>query len=346
MNKPKYFSFGIFLVIILAACTPATTPPTTEMPVPVTRSTPTAIILPTQPTPIPTQLIIPMITPDAMQVGRWQEYETALAKSLFSSHTPESFLCEWDILGRSGQEIYVWVVCDIPRGGCGASAPAIIYLNLDKSIENVEILGKSSDYSADILKLPLDVQHKLDSYQSRGEKTLWEHLKWRQSHPEIPPLIVLSAVPTGTPIPTQLIIPVITPDVIQVERWQEYQTELAKSLLSFLPPEEVLCEWEILGRSGQEVYLWAVCTGGMYDSSTSTSVLIHLEADGAVQSVEIPGSGSKRNSNILKMFPAYVRDKFASYHFGGAMKMSEHIDWRQSHPETPPLIVLSATPVP
>jgi hypothetical protein len=60
----------------------------------------------------------------------------------------------------------------------------------------------------------------------------------------------------------------ITPDPVQVERWKEYQTELAKSLLSFLPPEEVLCEWEILGRSDQKVYVWAVCTS-IISSGTS-----------------------------------------------------------------------------
>ncbi|MFZ5908648.1 MAG: hypothetical protein ACOYYU_01375 [Chloroflexota bacterium] len=205
-----------FLLITLAACTPVVEP--AETPAQPTLSTmlvavttadaltqaarfpsppPTDVIV--TPSPLPTQPVYPVITPDAAQVARWREYEDALAKSLFSSQTPESYFCEWDILGQSDQEIYMWVICDIPGGGRGASAPAIIFLNSDESIGTVKILGKSSDYSADILMLPTDVQQKLDSYRFR-EKILWEHLEWRQTHPEEPPLIVLSAA-TTTPIP-------------------------------------------------------------------------------------------------------------------------------------------------
>lgn len=191
----------VLLFFFLAACAPAIMPAPTETPIPTVVLpifTATVDIVPTAitPSPIPTQAFFPIITPDAVQVERWREYETALAKSLFSSLTPEFFLCEWDILGRSGQEVYVWVVCDVLEGGRGASAPAVIYLNPDGSIQSVKILGKSSDYSSDILKLPPDVQQRLESYRFGREKVLWEHLKWRRTHPEEPPLIVLSATPT------------------------------------------------------------------------------------------------------------------------------------------------------
>lgn len=162
---------------------------------------------------------------------------------------------------------------------------------------------------------------------------------------------------TPSPLPTQPIIPMITPDAIQVERWREYEDALARSVLSFLPPEEVICEWEILGRSEQEVYVWALCTsiislGTTLDgtetfSSSSTPAVIHLREDGSVQSVEKPGSGSKRISNILKMFPPDVQEKFENYHFGRAgAEIGERLVWRRTHPDEPPLIVLSATPMP
>ena len=133
----------------------------------------------------------------------------------------------------------------------------------------------------------------------------------------------------------------ITPDAIQVERWKEYENALAKSLLSFLPPEEVLCEWEILGRSEQEVYVWAVCNGG--DSSGSVPVVIHLASNGDIQSVERIKNWS---ADIPRLFPAEVQEKFERYHFGRAGEMLEHAAWRRTHPGEPPLIVLSVTPTP
>ena len=186
------------------------------------------------------------------------------------------------------------------------------------------------------------------------------------TEPSIPTAVFPTSIPTSTlvpvtitpsPLPTQPVIPMITPDAIQVERWREYEDALARTILSFLPPEEVICEWEILGRSEQEVYVWALCTsiislGTTLDgtetfSSSSTPAVIHLREDGSVQSVEKPGSGSKRIPNILKMFPPDVQEKFENYHFGRAgAEIGERLVWRRTHPDEPPLIVLSATPMP
>ena len=134
----------------------------------------------------------------------------------------------------------------------------------------------------------------------------------------------------------------ITPDGIQVQRWKEYQTALAKKIHAYLPPEEVLYEWEILGRSGNDVYVWAVCSGK--DSGGSLPAVIHLENDGTVLSVE--KAGSNWSADIVRLFPPNVREKFAHYNSGRAGEMQEHIEWRRTHPEEPPLIVLSATPIP
>ncbi len=172
-------------------------------------------------------------------------------------------------------------------------------------------------------------------------------------------LIPVTDIPTPlpTPLPTLPIIPMITPDAIQVERWKEYEDALARTILSFLPREEVICEWEILGRSGDDLYVWAVCTsiissgtspisGTEIFSSSSIPAVIHLREDGSVQSVEIPGAGSFYARDISHMFPPDVQEEIERYHFRGAGEIFEHIKWRRTHPEEPPLIVLSATPIP
>jgi hypothetical protein len=193
--------FWIILLAFLAACGKQSIAPPTKTPVPtdvspVPTSTEDIIFTLIAPTPLPTQPIIPVITPDSNQVERWKEYETALAKSIYPSLTPEISLCEWDILGSSDQEVYVWVTCDVLGGGRGADAPAVIYLNADGSIQNVKIPGSGSDYVSDILKMfPIDIQENYDLFNYGRAKILSEHLDWRQTHPEVPPLIILSATP-------------------------------------------------------------------------------------------------------------------------------------------------------
>jgi hypothetical protein len=160
--------------------------------------------------------------------------------------------------------------------------------------------------------------------------------------------------PTPSPFPTLQPPPVFTPDATQVERWQEYQTELIKAVLSGYDPvlyDSALCEWDILGRSDQEVYVWALCAtlGG---GNASLPAVISLSTAGSVQNVEVPEiNNSTWDSQILKMFPADVREKFGLYtgdslFLGRIKEMINHIQYRETHPEEPPLIVLSATPSP
>ncbi len=164
-------------------------------------------------------------------------------------------------------------------------------------------------------------------------------------------LIPITATPS--PLPTQPIIPFITPDSIQVERWKEYETALGDIYLKGEP--SVLCEWEILGQTNQEVYVWVVCRssisvlvtteGKIIYSGFDIPAVIHLGTDGAVQNVEIPGGGTQYASDIRKMFPSYAQDRY----FGKLIdfkRLSDHIEWRRTHPEEPPLIILSASPTP
>jgi len=174
----------------------------------------------------------------------------------------------------------------------------------------------------------------------------------------VPTVVSPTSIPTSTlmsvtiipsPLPTQPTIPVITPDPIQLERWKEYEDALRRIILKDV--ESVLCEWEILGRSDQEIYVWAVCmsifsvesTGLPYHSTMPT--VIHIDADGAVQSVEIPGGGTHYASDIRRMFPPDAQERYFErlIHF---QELTDHLNWRREHPEEPPLIVLSATPMP
>ncbi len=164
----------------------------------------------------------------------------------------------------------------------------------------------------------------------------------------IPTLTLIPATEFSTQLPPQPTMAVITPDPIQVERWKEYEVALAQGILPMFSFESILCEWDILGRSGQEVYVWAVCAFPNKGDDMRPAV-IHLEADGSIHSVEIPKRGS--SSDINRMFPEEVQVKFNLYTgnslFGGRLKeMLDHLAYRETHPEEPPLIVLLAIPTP
>ena len=161
------------------------------------------------------------------------------------------------------------------------------------------------------------------------------------------PVVLLTATPPATLIPTLPPPPIITPDAVQVERWREYETALAKSILPMFE-YMVLCEWDILGRSELEVYVWATCR--IPGANDSRPAVIRLGLDGAIQEVEVPRRGN--SSNVDELFPKQVQEKFDAYTgnsiFDGRIKeMYDHLVYRETHPETPPLIVLSSyTPLP
>jgi hypothetical protein len=250
--------FWIVLLALLAACAPAqpnatdvlntaiakartsipltqtALPTATPLPPTVTSTATVVVILPTPP---PTQPPIPILTPDAIQVERWREYQTELAKALLSfdpehpeGYDPEAYkdaLCEWDILGRSGQEAFVWADCVSADGLALKGNPAAIYLEPYGSIREVSVARAGADPRTqfavyDLHLFPMYIQEKLCLYYFFGtvpqcgsiipnylpgnglssrERVLISHLEYRKTHPEEPPLVVLSAMPTATPTP-------------------------------------------------------------------------------------------------------------------------------------------------
>lgn len=192
----KFGMIITFLIIVLASCalmpTETPTPTVTSTPGPPTPTTTLEVVSTTPPPPMPVRPTIVVITPDSAQLGRWKEYQGALAES-FSFSQSESALCEWDILGQSNQEVYVWAVCE-GLGGSSVSAPAVIHLRADGSIQNVE---NPKHWSSDIPRMfPTNIQQKFDYYHFGRANELLAHIAWRRTHPEEPPLIVLSATPT------------------------------------------------------------------------------------------------------------------------------------------------------
>ncbi len=239
----RYFWTALlaFQVIALAGCAPAqlntanvqnTAIALNQTALPI--DTPIATYVSPTPSPIPTQPPPPIFTPDAIQVERWKEYQTELAKVLFSydpnhlegGYDPEAYkdaICEWDILGQSGLEAYIWAECI--SGLALKSNPAVVDLKPDGSIRKVNVPSVEINHDLnqfyDLHLFPIEVQEKLCLYYFYGfvpqchditsayipsfnlqrEEVLLSHLKYRKSHAEEPPLVVLSAIPLVAPTP-------------------------------------------------------------------------------------------------------------------------------------------------
>jgi hypothetical protein len=157
-----------------------------------------------------------------------------------------------------------------------------------------------------------------------------------------PTLEVTPTIALPTPLPTNPPTIMITPDPIQVDEWETYQTELIKVVLPHaFSPEFALCEWIILGRSDQELYLYVICSGD------DMPVVVYLNADGSLQDVKAPVRGSAWNSMIQELFPADIQEKITPYYSNFhpvTQELYDHITYRQTHRDVPPLIILSAMP--
>lgn len=372
-----------------SSATTTSSPTLTPFPSTVTpTSTPDVVFVTDVPTVLPTPQPPPILTPDAIHVERWQEYQTELAKALlgFDPDRPEGFdpdahkgaLCEWDILGQSGRELYVWVDCDSVNGLLHHGDPTVVYLASDGSIREVNVVRARVDPRTqlavyDLHLFPTSVQETLCLYYFFGwvpqcssivsdyipanglsarERVLISHLDYRKVRAEVPPMVILS---TGiTVMPPQMSIPILTPNAIQVEKWKEYQAELAKVILarhrsndgnSADPYQDALCEWEILGRSNRNIYVWALCA--MDGDNRHAPAVIHLEADESIQTIESPSNDFKWEIEIKTMVTADVREQYILYavdpRFPERMQeMLDHIFYRIEHPEELPLVVLAA----
>jgi len=145
------------------------------------------------------------IPSDPAQLERWKEYETALAEKLLPQYPRDTVLCEWELTEKFEQKLNVWAVCmtTVTSADVGnyyfpaASLPAVVNLNADGSVQSVETPQYSDLYISDFWRLFPNGAWKDLPNVSAMEK----HLHWRRTHPAEPPLVVLNAAVTVTPIP-------------------------------------------------------------------------------------------------------------------------------------------------
>lgn len=136
-----------------------------------------------------------------------------------------------------------------------------------------------------------------------------------------------------------------TPTAASTPHWAEYDLALAREFL----PQGVtgVCEWEVLGRTTQDIFVWTICQGNSSNSGStgmSAPAVIHLAADGKIQSVVVPRDGTLYSQDVTALFPAELHERIFNHTLSPVM--AQHLQTRIAHPETPPLIALTGTPVP
>jgi hypothetical protein len=130
-------------------------------------------------------------------------------------------------------------------------------------------------------------------------------------------------------------------------RWVEYESALASV---FLPrpylPGEGLCEWEILGQTEKEVYVWAMCQvkSSAQGAAMSAPAVIHLGTDGKVQDVQVPGDGTFHTRDVGTLFPPNIQKRIFAHDVDTEAMRVNITARRITH--APPLIALSGTPMP
>lgn len=153
-------------------------------------------------------------------------------------------------------------------------------------------------------------------------------------------LVVLNGCRSEQPsiIPAQSIIPTQT----STPRWKIYEKALSKAVVN---TNDGLCEWEILGNSGNEVYVWALCkVKEPIGTAGSVPAVIRLAQTGEIEKVDIPKDGNFYSQDIQALFPVEIQEKVFLSTFDGPAA-EKHIDKRLKSNE-PPMIEISGIPLP
>jgi hypothetical protein len=164
-----------------------------------------------------------------------------------------------------------------------------------------------------------------------------------------PPSETTALTPAIAPLVTSTSIPFPTPSV-DTPRWVLYERALSYIFLG--PPGKTLpdlsrdhglCEWEIWGQNGNEVYVWALCQmDNAVGTATSTPAVIHLGKDGTILEIEMPDEGF---GNLKELFPEDVLVKIAKNEFPGNAAW-DRIQRRRKDSSILPLIVEQGVKLP
>ena len=109
--------------------------------------------------------------------------------------------------------------------------------------------------------------------------------------------------------------------------------------------EHGLCEWEIWGQSGKDVYVWALCKvyhQGIGTTATSAPAVVRLARDDSINAVIMPAEGW---GNLRDLFPADVLTKILNRDFDLAAA-EQDIALRIADPGLPPLIIQQGLALP
>jgi len=125
-----------------------------------------------------------------------QALESALATRFVDDPTG---LCEWEVWGEAGQEIYLWAICQSAEGA-GCSVPAVVCVAQDESgvwrVREVEMPRDGTLYGEDVRALfPLDVQARILAHDFDAVAA-WARIEARRDR--------IDRQATHTPTPTPM----------------------------------------------------------------------------------------------------------------------------------------------
>jgi hypothetical protein len=154
-------------------------------------------------------------------------------------------------------------------------------------------------------------------------------------------LVSLSSCQMGNSIP--ILTATTYPTPTDIPRWQLYEAALLEATIG--EDKEGLCEWTILGVTGNEVYVYTLCQAtGRIKTAMSVPAVVYLRENGAIEGVLIPRPGIDYPKDVESLFPPEVQDIIYGRKSGG-IASSEHLRARIEN-SGPPLIVVLGTPMP
>ena len=157
---------------------------------------------------------------------------------------------------------------------------------------------------------------------------------------------VASATPTQSGLPPAGTPAEASPSPTSVlARWKLWERALgdilngpAGNTLPDLGRDHGLCEWEIWGQNGRDVYVWALCEvrlNAVDVTATSAPAVVRLGADDTVVEVIMPAEGW---GNLDSLFPPDVLARIRSHAFDVAAA-EQDIAQRLGDPALPPRII-------
>lgn len=150
-------------------------------------------------------------------------------------------------------------------------------------------------------------------------------------------------IPTPSSLPEPRHTPTCTPIGVEVPRWSRYEAALSRAVLG---TEDGLCEWEIYGVSGNEVYIWVFCESRSVDGpGGSVAAVIYLEDNGEIGRIAFPSNHSVFSPELVRtLYPPDIQPTIFAEGFD--IKAAETSMNARRTSDGPPLIVTQGTPLP